>query len=216
MSAESITLQSCWREIGIQGDRSCKELASVGHCWNCPVYSSAARQLLRVMKADSEIDEGTDEVIHDEVSRGTAFVVFALNGEKWALDARVFREIHRVVEIYPLPHRADALLEGISVIRGEVLTIVRLQRLLGGSESVDRQLDLRRLLVIAPSTGPIGFVVDGVIGLQRYQPGQLEFPPASIAQGRDSLVMGMLPLAGASAAVLSPDKLFSALERGLA
>ncbi len=32
----------CWNRIGVSGDRSCPELATVVHCHNCPVFSGSS------------------------------------------------------------------------------------------------------------------------------------------------------------------------------
>ena len=36
-------MPECWRIVGVSGDRTCPELATVIHCRNCPVLTEAAR-----------------------------------------------------------------------------------------------------------------------------------------------------------------------------
>ena len=44
---------TCWREIGIAGDRSCELLSDYVHCRNCPQYSNLGRTLFdREMPGD--------------------------------------------------------------------------------------------------------------------------------------------------------------------
>jgi len=38
------SIERCWNFIGIEGDRSCPQLATYTHCRNCPVYSTAGHQ----------------------------------------------------------------------------------------------------------------------------------------------------------------------------
>lgn len=39
-------LDHCWNTIGVSGDRSCAELATVIHCRNCRIYSQNGQELL--------------------------------------------------------------------------------------------------------------------------------------------------------------------------
>src|SRR5882672_9962274 len=46
-------IHDCWNLIGVEGNRTCRELLKFTHCRNCPVYSAAANQLLdRPLPAD--------------------------------------------------------------------------------------------------------------------------------------------------------------------
>src|ERR1041385_5603448 len=41
-----LAIHDCWNTIGVEGNGTCRELLKFIHCRNCPVYSSAGRQLL--------------------------------------------------------------------------------------------------------------------------------------------------------------------------
>lgn len=41
-----IRINPCWNQSGVEGDRSCPDLQTVGHCHNCPTYAAAGQSLL--------------------------------------------------------------------------------------------------------------------------------------------------------------------------
>lgn len=60
-------------------------------------------------------------------------IVFALEGQRYALPIQVVERVIRAVEITPLPQAPDAVL-GVINIQGDVIPVVNLRRLLGAPE----------------------------------------------------------------------------------
>src|SRR5581483_1899820 len=109
----------CWNRIGVGGDRSCPELASVVHCHNCPVFSDAGRRFLDSLPPDGYLDEwtarlaeGKDEGIADELG----IVLFRLGGEWLALPAGALREVISSRPIHRIPFHGG-LLAGVVNVR---------------------------------------------------------------------------------------------------
>jgi chemotaxis-related protein WspD len=87
-------VSGCWNRIGVHGDASCTELQQHIHCRNCPIYSTAAVEVL-----DAELPSDYRARSTLEIARAkavTAFdthsvVVFRL-GSEWLARAQGNRE----------------------------------------------------------------------------------------------------------------------------
>src|SRR5580658_8237967 len=117
-------ISDCWNKIGVRGDSSCPELQQYFHCRNCPVYSSAAVQLLDAplppdyrSRAALAIARSTTPVAFDTHSAA----IFRLRSEWLALPTAVLKEIVSLRPIHSMPHRRDGMLLGLANIRGELL-----------------------------------------------------------------------------------------------
>lgn len=111
--------------------------------------------------------------------RGTAtrqFVTFAIDGRPFAAEMAVVREIIRLPDVVRVPLAPPAL-DGIANLRGDVLPIVSLRRLLGLPE---RARDEASRAMVVQLGQPIGFVVDRVSSVASIAEAQIE--PAGTAQ----------------------------------
>jgi len=87
-------------------------------------------------------------------------VVFGLGGERLALPMACVREIVRMLPLQPVP-RAPAPLLGLANLRGRVLPVLDLRRLLGAPA---REPDeAARILVLETAGSRLGLVVDRVL-----------------------------------------------------
>src|SRR5580692_3798442 len=81
-------VSDCWNRIGVHGDASCTELQQHIHCRNCPIYSTAAVEVL-----DAELPPDYRARSTLEIARAKAVkafdthsvVIFRLGGEWLAL-----------------------------------------------------------------------------------------------------------------------------------
>jgi chemotaxis-related protein WspD len=74
----------CWNQIGVRGDRSCPELATVGHCHNCPVFAAAGRRFLDGPCPDGYLEEWTQRLaapVADATSDLHSVLIFRLSAE---------------------------------------------------------------------------------------------------------------------------------------
>ncbi|WP_010545322.1 chemotaxis protein CheW [Sphingomonas elodea] len=86
------------------------------------------------------------------------FVRFAIEGQSFAADMAVVREIIRLPEVVRVPLAPPAL-DGIANLRGDVLPIVSLRQMLGLAE---RPRDEASRAMVVQLGQPLGFVVDRV------------------------------------------------------
>ena len=96
-------------------------------------------------------------------ARMAAFVVFEIEGRRYALPVEQVREVLPSVEVDPLPGAGDAYL-GVITLRGVLVPVVDLRRHLG---IPPRPVGLRDHFLLAEQSGRrLVLPCDGVLGLQ--------------------------------------------------
>jgi len=125
-------LNSCWRRIGVWGDRSCPELVAHTHCGNCPVFSEAGRSLLDRAAPDEYLAEWAEVLrkppnAHEETIAALLFRI----GPQWlALPTAVVISVTEQRPVHRLPHRAIGVFTGLVNVAGELQLAFDLRALL--------------------------------------------------------------------------------------
>jgi len=104
------------------------------------------------------------------------YVTFAVAGELFAVPIAPVQEIIRMPAVSQLP-LAPRTLDGLANLRGRVLPIINLRRLLGCAE---READDATRALVIHIGQPLGFVVDRVASVVTIEPGEIE--PADAIQ----------------------------------
>jgi chemotaxis-related protein WspD len=213
----------CWNRIGVHGDGSCGELLAHVHCRNCPVYSSAALQLLdRARVHDLAATTRLFAADKQEQQRGARSGFLFRVGPEWlALPTAVLDEVADLRAIHSLPHRRSGVVLGLANVRGELLVCVSLSELLA-IESVaeepatrERRAAQRRLLVVRERGLRIAFPVDEVHGTLRFDDAGLRPVPSTVARATASYSRAVLPWQGHAVGLLDEELLFHSLNRNL-
>ena len=206
--------EGCWKSIGIYGDASCVELARHIHCRNCPVYASAAAQLLDAATPASYSQEWTEHVAAPKSasrSETISVVIFRVALEWLALPSAIFKEIAGDRLIHSLPHRRNGALLGVVNIRGELLVCTSLAHVLGVEHAA--KASVRRMLVIQQNGERTVCPVDEVHGIERFDPREFKAVPATLAATAETHLNSVLFWRGRSVGVLDPERLFQTLTR---
>lgn len=209
---------SCWKRIGIWGDRSCAELKAHVHCRNCPSYAAGAARLFEVELSPENLAEQTARCAQPKavVRPGTrAVVVFRLGAEWLALPAVLFRSIAPQRRVHSLPHRRDGLVLGVANLRGELIVCVSLAAALGLAAGPEANT-ATRLAVVARGGDRFVFPADEIAGLHRFSDEDLLPVPATLAHAQATYTRGILPWQGRSVAILDEELLFYTLNHRLA
>ena len=175
---------SCWKDIGVYGDSSCAQLAQHIHCRNCPVYASAAAQLLDAEVPPRYAQEWTQHVAAEKPAAPLATIsvlIFRVAAEWFALPSAIFKEIAGDRLIHSLPHRRNGALLGLVNIRGELLVCTSLELTLGVHAAVAAAGSVRRMLVIQQNRDRTVCPVDEVHGIERFPVQDLNPVPATLA-----------------------------------
>ncbi|MBN3925952.1 chemotaxis protein CheW [Nostoc sp. NMS4] len=197
--ATPLNIERCWNFIGIEGDRSCPQLATYTHCRNCPVYSTAGRYLLERSIPEDYRYQWTELLAKSRVSENSQIshtlpttqtltvVIFRLQREWLALSAQIFKEISLPSVVHTLPHRSNQILRGLVSIRGELLLCISLSDLLN-LETADTAVQslspvvYSRMVVLEKAGNTWVFGVDELYGVHRFHQDQLQDPPKSLTQ----------------------------------
>ncbi|MBP0002074.1 MAG: purine-binding chemotaxis protein CheW [Cyanobacteria bacterium SID2] len=228
----SKSIDDCWNQIGVEGDRSCPELKTAIHCRNCPVYSVAGRGLLEreapidyLLDWTNVLEEShrnlsvADEAVAQAANTQSA-IVFRVGGEWLALPAKVFQEVTQPCPIHTLPHRSNQLFLGLVSIRGEILMCISLSHLLGlalPSQALQSQRTMvsERMVVIAKGENKWVFRVDEVYGVHRFPPDRLQDTPVVVSKAAESYTIGTLDWHDRKVNYLDAELLFYTLNRRL-
>ena len=155
---------------------------------------------------------------------GTRSIVIFRIGQEWlALPTEVFLEVVELRPIHTLPHRQDALVRGLAMVRGELLICIVLPQLLGfeaptSTAQHDRKSGrsvYERLLVIEQDGERVVFSVNEVHVGVRYHCDELTPVPATVAQSAAPYTSGLLKWENHTVGVLDEALLFYALRRRL-
>lgn len=211
MSAQPI--EGCWKAIGIYGDASCVELVRHIHCRNCPVYASAAAQLLDA-EAPALYTQGWTQHVAAEkpaaLAKTLSVVVFRIAAEWLALPSAVFKEIAGDRLIHSLPHRRNGALLGVVNIRGELLVCTSLKHILGVDDAAAAG-SVRRMLVIQQNNDRTVCPVDEVHGIERFQLQDFKQVPATLSGAAVAYTKSVIFWKRRSVGVLDTDLLFHTL-----
>ena len=215
-------IHACWNEIGVYGNRTCKELLETVHCRNCPVYSAAAMRVLdRGVPADYK-RQWTQHFALEKKRPSPAnksAVLFRIGPEWFALPTGVFREIAERRPIHSLPHRQEGVMLGLVNVRGELLICVSLGRLLGLERENARHKPraiYERLVVTEWQGKRLSFPVSEVAGIHRFQAEELKDAPTTPGLASPHFVQSLLPWQNRQVNCLDQDLVLAALNRNLA
>lgn len=211
-----LVLNDCWNTIGVQGDRSCSELAGFVHCRNCGVYTDAAIQILEARPAGNEV-LSEDTASYQARVKSTSIVTFRLGAEYLALPTASIEEVSAQCPVHTLPHRSSKLATGLVNIRGELLIFVALGAMLRIEPAAPVQESARtrmRHVVVAHGGSRFVFTADEVLGVLEYQPGELAAFPATLPAAH--FTSGLLRRATQVIACLDPDLLTTAVHERVA
>ena len=209
-------IQDCWKAIGIYGDASCVQLVQHIHCRNCPVYASAAAQLLDVETPGHYAQEWTQHIAVPKPATPVetlSVVIFRIAAEWLALPSAIFKEISGDRLIHSLPHRRNGALLGVVNIRGELLVCTSLEHILGVDAAASAAGSVRRMLVIQQDNARTVCPVDEVHGIERFQPQDLKQVPATLAGAALTYTKAVLSWRRRSVGVLDAELLFHTLNR---
>lgn len=117
-------------------------------------------------------------------SGGGQFVVFKLGGEEYGFDVSSVREIH-TMEVIAKVHRSADYIEGVTNLRGKLLTVINLRKRFGmapreGGESTSR------VIVVDSPDAPVGFMVDEVVEVAKIDQSAVEPAPSYVVKGIES------------------------------
>ena len=209
----------CWREIGITGDRSCKQLNEYVHCRNCPQYSALGRTLFdREMPADyyREVSEELATAAAAVVEETESVLILRVGSEWFALRTQVFHEVLAYQKPYVVPFRSGSLLAGMVNVNGELVLCVSLEAALGiSSESKAKTAGRPRLCVVGNGHERFAFSVDEILGVRRVPSARIQPVPVTLAKSPSAQATSCFEVDGHNVGLIDERRLFNSLDRSL-
>jgi len=209
----------CWREIGIEGDRSCEALGRYVHCRNCPEYSNLGRTLLDREMAEDYRRTVTEELaapITASAEETISVVVFRIGLEWFALRTVVFHEVAVSQRAYVMPFRSGGVLAGMVNVSGELLLCVSLQAALGlPAEGTTEPGGKPRLCVVGTGRDRFAFGVNDILGVRRVSRASLRTVPVTLAKSPSAQTAWCFELDGRNVGLIDEEKFFHSLDRSL-
>jgi chemotaxis-related protein WspD len=213
---------SCWKSIGVAGDRSCPELRELSHCRNCAIYSAAGRNLLN-QPLPTGYQEEWAVILATPAERSVAtqtpsLAIFRLQNEWFGLSAQAFQAVTPIVAIRRIPQRTNDVLLGMVNISGELQLCVSLSDLLGLPVPIDRpdqttRLTYPRMVVVQLANERWVFPVDDIYGFERFAIDQVKPAPANVSQLPDRCTQGVIEWRGNFLSYLDDARLTHSLQR---
>lgn len=217
-------INDCWNKIGVWSRTAtrCPELEKLTHCHNCPVYSSAGRQLLDREHDETYQEEWTANLANPRTDKQTnlqSALVFRLGDEWFALPTQLIREVTYCSNHHSLPHRKNTVLRGIVNVRGELLLCVSLGNLFklqkGEKEHSQDKVIHQRYIVIGDNNEFYTFPVSEVRNMVRFHIDNLQKTPSTIAEATGSYVRGIIEHDDIHIGLIDSEMLLNALYRNI-
>lgn len=209
----------CWNRIGVGGDRSCPELATVVHCQNCPVFSAAGRRFLDSRPPAGYLEEWTTRLAADQdegIADEQGVVLFRLGGEWLALPAGALHEVITIRPIHRIPFHGG-LLAGVVNVRGELHLAIHMDHLLGLTPNTAADGDgspagtgksIPRLLVAGRDGETWVFRVDHVDRVYRLAMSELKSVPPTLGRAASRFTRGVFRWQDRAVGLLDEGRLF--------
>jgi len=216
--------EDCWNRIGVWSTQgaSCPQLESCVHCRNCDHYSSAGRLMLERVVPEDYRQQWTQRFARPKQVVETcsnSVLLFRLGDEWLAVDSQCVSEITRMLNIHCIPHHGDSLVKGLVNVRGELKICVSIGSALqlgkaSDPHSADHHI-LERMILIEKDDCSFVFPVSEVEGIAHYTDHELRPLPATLANARSKLTIGIVQRHDRQVGILDHELLFYALAKGL-
>ncbi|AOB32093.1 hypothetical protein AKI39_17315 [Bordetella sp. H567] len=213
-------VDDCWNRIGVRGDRSCPRLNEYVHCRQCPVYATAAKNLLYRVAPSMPAAAGTTDSpdlngVDPQAAGMKSLLVFRLHGEWLALPVAALAEVTPMRPVHSLPRRSGIVL-GVCNVRGRLIPCISLATLLdlAPRDEAGAGKAAPRMLVLSMHTGTVVAPVDDVAGIQPFAASSIGPLPDTLAGAR--YASGVVRYRERAVGVLDGARLARAVEERLA
>lgn len=116
------------------------------------------------------------------------FVAFTIGSEEFCVDISKVREIKEMMPITKVPQAPEEV-EGIVNLRGQVIPILHLKKLLGYYD--DSPLDDKKIILVESNEEIIGFIVDDVSDVVSLNEDQIEKVPKVLDSQQSRYLRGI-------------------------
>ncbi|GAB4413708.1 MAG: chemotaxis protein CheW [Thermodesulfovibrionales bacterium] len=156
------------------------------------------------------------EVVQSSVELGDSIVellTFKLAKEEYAFRISEIQEIIKPQSITGIP-RARPYLMGITSLRGKIIPVIDLKMMLslrsasGGEEDEKKR---QKILILKGTKGPLGALIDRVIGVMRPSISKIVETPAHLPEAEMKFIDGVTIVDGRFISIIKTEEVVEAL-----
>jgi len=209
--------ERCWARIGVDGDRSCPELAELVHCRNCPAHSEGGRALLDRPAPAGYAEEWAARLAdppEPEPTGARTLLVFRVASEWFGLPAALAGEVLEPRPVRRVPHRSGPAFRGLVNAGGTLLPCCDPAALLEIPGAGDRA-GCARLLVVTLLGSPWVLLADEIAGLWTVLESSVRPTPSTVALASRSVTSGLFERDGRRVSLLDERRLADRLAEAL-
>lgn len=134
--------------------------------------------------------------IAEEFQDGVSTLIFRILNEWLAFPTMTVKEVREEGRIHKLPHRATAILEGITNVQGELKIVISLRNLLKLSSEIPDEISMShriyaRFIVFGKGKDDFVFPVEEVFGIMQLKPSMLETAPVTVSKSFSTFTRGV-------------------------
>ncbi len=134
-------------------------------------------------------------------------LTFTLCESLLGIDVTLVKEINRGVEFTPIPGSRDHII-GFFNMRGQVVTLFDLARLLGLGERKDQEKLTCIILKSPKDPDQVGFLIDSPGDVFRFSQDEYESPPANVGSVESEYIDSVVKMKDELLIVLNPGRIF--------
>ena len=150
-------------------------------------------------------DEEDLELETKQDDESLELLTFEIGGEAFSIDVEMVEEIITPRRSTRVPNAPPEII-GIFSLRGRIVTLIDLAKILDVDDQWNETLD-SRLIVVRVASDTLGFRVDRVMRVARINPESIQPQPVVSGTERNVMTAGVVRLDGTMISVLSADKL---------
>lgn len=210
--------ERCWARIGVDGDRSCPELAELAHCRNCPAHSEAGRTLLDREGPPGYLEEWSVRMAEESETETEAtrpLLLFRLGTEWFGLPAGLASEVLEPRPIRRVPHRSGPAFPGLVSAGGRLLPCCDPGAIFDVPGREARPDERTRLLVVTLLGEPWVLLTDEIAGLRRVEESAIRPAPSTVAIASGAATSGLVEWRGRRVSLLDERRLADRLTETL-
>ena len=149
------------------------------------MFDEEEQKLLKDLDAQNEKIEEEVEDLEEEIP----MLEFELKGEKYSVPVLEASEIIPIRETVPVP-KAPKYIEGVINLRGDVISIVHLPKLVGNHEFKSDPM-MTKILIVETQKGKAGLIIEKVLSIKKHKLSSFEQPNSLVRHKNNIFIRGM-------------------------
>ena len=140
-------------------------------------------------------------VPQEAVDSVVELLTFTLAREEYAFRVEDLEEIVRIQRITKIP-KSEAYLLGITSLRGKIIPVIDMKKILSLDGRTGEDVSKQKIAILKGPKGPIGAMIDRVVGVIRPSVSQIVESPAHLQEAEMKYIEGVAVMKGKFISIL--------------